>query len=732
MLRRHPFPVVSRVQAALFGVVLGAVAALLVIPLVPSTQSVEPGEIASSTLTAERSVQYTSEVLTQEARDQAARQVEEVRLPPDPVIRDEKVGQLQRLLTDIASVRARPDLTAQQQLSELEKLSGINILTPAARQDILALDAATFDDFVQRAPRALGEILSTQVDETQVTAVVDSYLATQAPAWDAAGVPQAEREAIRKTFVGSQSAKPDERLIVRNYQVDQQGTANARQAAVANVAPVIVTYSKGQVIATQGEALSASAIEALRETGYLKEGFDYWKVAGGLVLAAAFGTVVAAYLYQLQPVSLAATRPLLLVGFSIVASLIAARIALPLVTPDHDGRYFAFGLPLATAAIVTASFAGLPFATIVAVAVGLFAAFIGAAAPNLAGSGFVTSVESLELGLVYTASGLAGALAVHRAERLSRYITVGVAVTVATGVVLGAFWLIGEPRANETLLWMALAASVNGIASALIAVGVFVMLSLLFGVTTRLQLMELVQSDHPLLRRLQDEAPGTYHHSMMVGALAERAADSIGADALVVRVGAYYHDIGKLAQPHYYIENLLDGASSPHAEMSPEQSAQVIREHVTKGLDIAARHHLPAVVRDFIPEHHGTRLVTFFYRQAAQSGQPVDPAAFRYVGPRPQTKETAIVMLADSCEAIVRAQQEGGRNIDELVDAIFAERLAEGQLDDCDLTMRELQEVANSFKSTLKAIYHPRIAYPNPTQEELEQVARAQDPATAP
>jgi putative nucleotidyltransferase with HDIG domain len=200
-------------------------------------------------------------------------------------------------------------------------------------------------------------------------------------------------------------------------------------------------------------------------------------------------------------------------------------------------------------------------------------------------------------------------------------------------------------------------------------------------------------------------------------------------------VGAYYHDVGKLAQPHFYIENMLDDAESPHESLAPEASAAIIRDHVTNGLDIGRKYRLPSVVRDFIPQHHGTRLVTYFYRRAAQKGGDVDAADFRYRGPRPQTKEAAIVMLADSCEAVVRASQLDDRargRLDELVDNIFAERLAEGQLDDCDITMRELQEVASSFKATLRAVYHPRIEYPSPAPEEIALLARNAPTADAP
>jgi putative nucleotidyltransferase with HDIG domain len=217
---------------------------------------------------------------------------------------------------------------------------------------------------------------------------------------------------------------------------------------------------------------------------------------------------------------------------------------------------------------------------------------------------------------------------------------------------------------------------------------------------------------------MQDEAPGTFHHSVIVGNLAERAAYLIGADALLTRVGCYYHDIGKVVQPGYYIENQL-GGSNPHDTMEPSESAQIIAEHVRAGVELAKQHRLPPAVRSFIPQHHGTRLIPFFFRKASQQDENVDEALYRYPGPRPQRRETAIVMLADGTEAMARAGPDHSpERIDEIVEQVLAERLAEGELDECDLTLRDLRTIAESFKQTLRGVYHPRIAYPEATEPE--------------
>jgi putative nucleotidyltransferase with HDIG domain len=228
--------------------------------------------------------------------------------------------------------------------------------------------------------------------------------------------------------------------------------------------------------------------------------------------------------------------------------------------------------------------------------------------------------------------------------------------------------------------------------------------------------MELAHPSQSLLRELLTKAPGTYHHSIMVGNLAERAAEAIGADTLLVRVGAYYHDVGKMLRPGYFVENQMYGPNI-HDQLTPLASAQMIATHVTEGQSLARRYGIPARVRDFIPEHHGTRLASFFYDQARQQDEEIDPELFRYPGPRPQSKETAIVMLADGVEATVRANQERTpERMSEIVERTIADRIREGQLDECDLTLRDLQTIRDSFKTTLQAMYHPRIEYPDFTR----------------
>jgi hypothetical protein len=217
------------------------------------------------------------------------------------------------------------------------------------------------------------------------------------------------------------------------------------------------------------------------------------------------------------------------------------------------------------------------------------------------------------------------------------------------------------------------------------------------------------------LQRLLREAPATYHHSLMVASLAEQAAERIGADTLLTRVGAYYHDVGKITRPYFFAENQVEGVN-PHDRLDPRTSAEVIVSHVKDGVGLGKRFRLPRRVRDFIPEHHGTTWVSFLYDKAVQlagDAGAVDADDFRHQGPKPQSKETALVMLADGCEAAVRAiRPTSAEEVAEIVSRVFSDRVSDGQLGECDLTLHDLEVAREAFVSALKGVFHPRIQYP--------------------
>jgi putative nucleotidyltransferase with HDIG domain len=237
-----------------------------------------------------------------------------------------------------------------------------------------------------------------------------------------------------------------------------------------------------------------------------------------------------------------------------------------------------------------------------------------------------------------------------------------------------------------------------------------------------LTLLDYSDANKPLLRKLAMEAPGTFSHSLLIGSIAQTAAETIGANGLLCRVGAYYHDIGKIGKPYYFIENQM-GTASRHEQLSPAMSQLIIAGHVKDGIEMAKEYKLPSVIMQFIETHHGTTLIEYFYEEARRKTNgnvaPPSEVEFRYPGPRPQTKESAIVMLADTVEGAVRALTEiTPTKIEMVVHNMAAKRLQDGQFDDCDLTLRELSRIEGSLSKSLAAHYHGRIAYPKPAEEE--------------
>ena len=331
--------------------------------------------------------------------------------------------------------------------------------------------------------------------------------------------------------------------------------------------------------------------------------------------------------------------------------------------------------------------------------------------------------------------GIAGIVGVRQGDRLAVFLQAGFAVFVVSALVVIAFALIGNHDVYGTLQLLGASAVAAG-GSAVAAVGSFAVIGSVFGILTSFQLLELANPSQPLLRRLLVETPGTYHHSLMVGNLAERAAEAIGADPLLTRVAAYYHDIGKLSNPAAFIENQT-GGENLHDELDPETSAALLKSHVSAGIDIAYKSGLPKALIAFIPQHHGTAVMSYFYARAKeQAAEPygglqtaegrkaadaVDIRKFRHGGPKPQTREAAIIMLADSTEASVRSltsRDEAAIRV--MVARIIEERIADDQFDECDLTLRDIERIREAFVGSCSGMYHQRIAYPQNKVVEIE------------
>lgn len=700
----------SGIAGTVFGLVLGLAAALVLFPFGFGGPDVREGDRAPRTYRALRAAQYESEVITEQRRDQEAAAVEDVYFPRDPAVAERQLIALRNMLNEFERIRGS-NLAVSQKLQEVQNIPGAQVIRPEVLTIILDFPQETFDDFRDRVERGLMAIMNDDVHAEDIAGKVNNYLEADVPLPGSAG----ELVAVRQVLNA---------FVVQNVEVDRQATERARAEARARVSPVIITWAPGQVVVQEGERLDEEDIEALEETGIISPAFDPYRAFGAAVVGVGVALLAGGGAMSVATFGRPVHRKLIVIGATFVVAMIAARVGFPAIFPDRERLFLAFAIPFAAVAMVSSVLAGFSFAAIMSVATGMLAAFVAAVVPDLPGSRFSGPLESLELSVAVTVAGIAAAPFVARSHGVLRYGAAAIACIAGIGAVLGAVWLFSEPRAETDVLWAAGAASVHGAGGALLAGALLSVTGRWAGIAPATRLRTLSRGDHPLLRRLQDEAPGTYHHSMMVATLAESAARRIGVDAELARVGAMFHDVGKLAQPRYYVENTVEGEESPHSQLLPEESAARIREHVSNGLLIARAAGLPDEVARFIPEHHGTRLILYFYREALRESPVVDVEAFRYAGPKPQSKETAIVMLADSCEATVRANRSDGPDeIDRTVDQVIAERTQEGELDESGLSVRDVRVIAATFKESLRALHHRRITYPPPMANEIAEVA---------
>jgi putative nucleotidyltransferase with HDIG domain len=447
---------------------------------------------------------------------------------------------------------------------------------------------------------------------------------------------------------------------------------------------------------------------------------DPARVAGWALYSALVVSSLLAWVWRFRPGLWHRNRALLLVALVLLGSVLLLRVT-------ADRSVLPYIAPVAAGVLLLSVLldAGLAVAMLATLTV-------------LAG----TATSQPDVAAYVFLGGMAGVVVLRRGERLSQYAQAAVAMGIVNVVAVTAFALLnGSDLAGLFQLVLASLAAAAG--SAIAAAGTFAILGSVFGITTSYQLMELANPSQPLLRRLLLEAPGTYHHSLMVGNLGERAAEAVGADPLVVRVAAYYHDIGKLADPSAFIENQPAGQANPHDEMAPEESARVLAAHVANGIDIAYEYKLPKPIISFIPQHHGTGRMSYFYEKAREeavaaagavtgsaaaeeAADSVDERRFRHMGPKPQSREAAILMLADSVEASVRSlSNHDEASIRSMVGRIISERLEDGQFDECDLTLRDLDRIREAFIAQLLGMYHRRIEYPQNKIVELESRRQA-------
>jgi cyclic-di-AMP phosphodiesterase PgpH len=648
----------------------------------------EAGVVADRDVRAPHSTAFSSEALSQIERDKAAAAVQRV-YAADPAVVVTSSSHLQAALTGIARVRGDATLPRDQRIAALTKLSEVALSVPLAT-DALDMTAAEFDQLSKELDPALRTIYQQGIRPEQLDAQRADTTKALPLAWT-----------DRQKRIGAELLKQS---LQANLSFDANATAAAQQTARDNVAPVQVQVTAGEIVVRDGQVVTEQDLEKLRALGLVNPGTDWKSAIGLLSWALLIAGVVALFVERYAEEAWADDRKLMVVALSLVVITAAGRALIP----GH---------------IVAVYF--VPFAA-VAMMLTILVGGRTALATQIAGALHVGIMSGqVELVAYVLVPALLGMAAVRQATTAREFVAAALYVALGDLGVIATFLFVGRSADTLGALQLAAAALISGVASGVLAFGAIVMLGHLFRITTVFELRELSDPNHPLLRQLLLRTPGTYHHSLLVANLSERAAEVIGADPLVARVGAYYHDIGKMRNPLAFIENQT--GTNPHDELDPAVSASIVSAHVRDGLALADRYRLPPQIREIIPGHHGTSLIRFFHTLAQQRGLVVDEAAFRHPGPKPRSKEAGIVMLADGTEAAVRSLEEKTpEQISEMVERIVSEKVADGQLDDCDLTLRDVQRVKEAFRELLAGVYHERIPYPE------DRIARLPPAATPP
>ncbi len=673
--------------------------ALFVSSILPHRLDVQVGEPAPYNI--KSPTEFFDRPATEKLRQQAREDVSDV-YEQDPAVKNEAIEQLDEIFGDLSQTR-------QRWFEELDIEPGDTVNLTDEQVGQVTSEMAEF----MQVPLSELDVIELLTVEERVLEETYDHIESTLDFLYAQGIKpdnlQDYRTQMRQEAEQSDlpeqlrllSGRLGENLLRPNLLFNAEETERRRDVAAQEVSPEIIL--RGQIIIPDGRIISSEDMVRLRDAGLVQDGAPWLIYAGSMLFSLVMITIVAVYLANFQRDIFESESRIVLVGLTTLLALFASRFLLvlsPYLTPIAAGTILLSVLLNGNTAVVVG--------VTMSMAIGLMT---GGEVPAI---------------LMSLAGGTAGAVTAASVSERTDIMRSGLVVSVINiAVFISHASIGGTANLAEFALWKdALWGGANGILAAIIAIGFLPFQESFFGVLTPVKLLELSNPNHPLLRRLLEEAPGTYHHSMMVANLAESATEAVDGNSLLARVGAYYHDVGKARRPYFFVENQFTD-SNPHDKLSPNLSALTVISHVREGLEMAEEEELPEQVTSFIAEHHGTTMASYFYQRAleqADEGEEVAQDNFRYPGPKPHSKETALVMLADAVEAAVRSLSRPTPNrVKSVVRDIIHERLEDGQLDRCDLTFRDLDRVAESFTQVLSGAFHHRVEYPETVMEEMEQ-----------
>lgn len=647
------------------------------------------------------SVTYVSQQQTENAKELAAEEVGNIYKTDDMVIVNVH-KEIDEIFDELYEVKVKTNLSQDDRYSQIAAVFSGNI-SNSAIEYYLRLSDLERSRLVTYLKDTITDGYSEDVDEQGIEKMTEDLKSA---------VEQSGYDDTAKEFLTDIINILD---LPANKIVDEQATENAVKLAKENIQPIQVTVNPGQLIIRRGEEVTPTIMETLQAVGLVSQTNQWLKYVGVLLLVILCFFVVRAYCSTLDFSEDKKERSIVVLTLLLLVTLVIGRL-ITLISVNTD---FASDLMLGLLVPVPA------FSLLAASLVNKRAAILGTVVVSIF-IGIMCSGHMLYV-MASLLGGLVGVIETAKMDQRNRYLVIMLYISGAYCLTLLSWSFIWGYSLRYISFGLIMCA-VNGVLSVVLAIGALPMLESLFDITTRVHLLELSNTNHPLLKKLMIEAPGTYNHSVLVGNLAEAAADEIGANGLLVRVASYFHDIGKVKRPYLFIEN-QKGNDNPHDKLRPSLSTFIITSHPKNGAELARKYKLPKEIIDIILQHHGTSLVVGFYKKAqameiAKGGKAenVREADFRYAGPVPQTKEAALVMLADSCQAAVMAMSNPTRGqIEGRVREVIKGKLNDGQLNQCDLTFRDLDIIAKTFVRVLAGVNHKRILYPDQLEKELKK-----------
>ncbi len=670
---------------------------ILSINFIPGKIILKEGEVATRDIVAPETIEFIDEKATEKLKEDASKSIREVyNLNLASIESVEKdIGDF---FLDLKNLRDEYNTILEEQtlqnnevlnngfidnnLNEINEKYSLEIEDNAIL-NLIKTDQSSLEEIEQNVYMSIRKVMQQGIKEDDIE--------------------EAKKQIIRE--ISERSTNPynaiiaseiGENFIKPSLFLDIEATEKKRQDSIEAVRDVKNVIRKDQIIVRKGEIVNSEHIDKMEALGLQNPILRFQSMLGLFFIISLFVLLIGLYIYTFQKNIFDDNNKLILLSIIYIAMMFVAKIT---------GEISGYLIPVA--------FASMLIAITIDSRLALWMTFI--ISFNI---GFIFLGE-INYIIVALAGGLVSVFSIRKATQRSSLTRAGLLIAITNIFSILALGMIHRSSSQiilENCMWGVL----NGFASAILTIGILPFLESFFDITSSFKLMELSNPNQPLLKQLLVEAPGTYHHSVVVGNLAESAAEEIGANALLTRVGAYYHDIGKLKRPYFFAEN-QEAYKNTHDDMEPSLSALVIASHVKDGVDMAKKYRLPKAIIDIINQHHGTGLISYFFHRALQSNDPksavINEENYRYSGPKPKSKEAGIILLADILEAEARTlNSPTSSRIKNLTQNVINRSLENGQLDECNLTLRDLTKIKDIFARIFTGMFHSRVEYPD---EEL-------------